>query len=263
MFGAIVGDIAGSTYERHSFKSECCPIFADGSTFTDDTVLTLATADHFIFGESYADEYRRFGRNYPHAGYGAGFRQWMLSRNPEPYNSWGNGSAMRVSPIAWVAEDLQWTLEEAARSAEVTHNHPNGIKGAQAVASATFLARTGWSKEEIRNYVSATFGYDLNRTIGEIRPIYAFDVSCEGSVPEAIIAFLDSADFEDAIRKAISIGGDSDTIACITGAIAHAFYQDIPKWMSDYCMDQLDPAQRSIIADFWERHPPRFGRCNR
>lgn len=258
MFGAIIGDIAGSTYERHSFKFECCPIFAEGSTFTDDTVLTLATADHFIFGGSYEEVYRQFGRNYPHAGYGASFRQWMLSSDPQPYNSWGNGSAMRVSPIAWVGDDLQWVLDEAARSAEVTHNHPNGIKGAQAVAAAVFLARSGSSKEEIRNFISETFGYNLNRTIDGIRPIYAFDVSCEGSVPEAIIAFLESTDFESSLRKAISIGGDSDTIACISGAIAHAFYQEIPDWMAAYCMDRLDPAQQSIISDFWERHPPRF-----
>jgi ADP-ribosylglycohydrolase len=255
MFGAIVGDIAGSTYERHSFKFECCPIFADGSQFTDDTVLTLATADHFIFGGSYSEVYRQFGRNYPHAGYGGNFRQWMRSADPEPYNSWGNGSAMRASPISWVAEDLGWALEEAARSAEVTHNHPSGIKGAQAVVAAVFLARRGASKDEIRNYVSTTFGYDLQRTVEEIRPRYMFDVSCEGSVPEAIIAFLDSTDFENSIRKAISLGGDSDTIASIAGAIAHAFYGKIPAWMTDYCLGVLDPAQRSIISDFWKRFP--------
>ena len=262
MFGAIIGDIAGSTYERHSLKSELCPIFADGSTFTDDTVLTLATADHFIFGGSYGEVYRQFGRNYPHAGYGVSFRQWMLSPDPQPYNSWGNGSAMRVSPIAWVANDLQWALDEAARSAEVTHNHPEGIKGAQAVAAATFLARTGSTREQIRNYITETFGYNLNRTLAEIRPIYSFDVSCQGSVPEAITAFLESTGFEDAFRKAISLGGDSDTIACIAGSIAHAFYQEIPSWMIDYCMDCLDPAQLSIITDFWERFPPRFIRRN-
>ncbi len=255
MFGAIVGDIAGSTYERHSLKSESCPIFADGSCFTDDTVLTLATADHFIFGGSYAQVYRQFGRNYPHAGYGASFRAWMLAPAAEPYNSWGNGSAMRVSPIAWAARDLEWALEEAGRSAEVTHNHPEGIKGARAVAAAVFLARTGASKEEIRSYIGQTFGYNMNRTVVGIRPVYAFDVSCSGSVPEAIIAFLDSRDFEDAIHKAISLGGDSDTIACISGAVAHAFYGEIPKWMRDYCTALLDPAQRSILDDFWNLYP--------
>lgn len=259
MFGAIVGDIAGSTYERHSFKLECCPIFAEGSQFTDDTVLTLATADHFIFGDSYAKVYRQFGRNYPHAGYGASFRKWMLSADPQPYQSWGNGSAMRASPIGWVADDLEWALEEAKRSAEVTHDHPNGIKGAQAVAASVFLARQGASKEGIRSYVTQAFGYNLDRTVAEIRPNYGFDVSCEGSVPEAIVAFLDSSGFEDAIRKAISLGGDSDTIACISGSIAHAFYKTIPQWMSDYCLGLLDPAQRSIIDDFWKRYPESRG----
>jgi ADP-ribosylglycohydrolase len=175
--------------------------------------------------------------------------------HPEPYNSRGNGSAMRASPIAWVAEDLDWALEEAARSAEVTHNHPSGIKGAQAVVAAVFLARCGASKDEIRDYLTTTFGYDLHRTVEEIRPRYMFDVSCDGSVPEAIIAFLDSTDFENSIRKAISLGGDSDSIASIAGAIAHAFYEEIPDWMTSYCLGVLDPAQRSIIDDFWKRFP--------
>jgi ADP-ribosyl-[dinitrogen reductase] hydrolase len=254
MFGAVVGDIAGSTYERFNFKFESCEIFAEGSRFTDDTVLTLATADHFLFGESYAEVYRRFGRNYPNAGYGATFRQWMLADDPKPYNSWANGSAMRASPIAWVADDLEWALEEAKRSAAVTHDHPNGIKGAQGVVAAVFLARQGESKDAIRQLVGDRFGYNLDRTIEEIRPSYVFDVSCEGSVPEAIIAFLDSTDFESAIRKGISIGGDSDTIACIAGAIAHAFYGEVPQWMVEYCNGVLDVAQRSIMADFWERY---------
>ena len=255
MFGAIVGDIAGSTYERRNFKFESCQIFADGSQFTDDTVLTLATADYFIFGGSYAEVYRQFGRNYPRAGYGGNFIKWFLAENPRPYNSWGNGSAMRASPIGWVAEDLEWALTEAKKSAEVTHDHPNGIKGAQAVVAAVFLARRGKTKDEIKNFISQNFNYDLDRTLDSIRPGYIFEVSCEGSVPEAIIAFLESTDFESAIRKAISIGGDSDTIACISGAIAHAFYGEIPQWMIDHCYKLLDVAQRSIISDFWERYP--------
>ena len=256
MFGAIIGDIAGSTYERHNFKFECCHIFEEGSQFTDDTVLTLATADHFIFGDSYSTVYRKFGRNYPHAGYGANFRQWMRSDDPKPYNSWGNGSAMRVSPIGWVSEDLDWVLEEAKRSAEVTHDHPSGIKGAQTVAACVLLARQGVSKSGIQDYVEEKFSYNLHRTLAEIRPGYRFDVSCDGSVPEAIIAFLESSSFEDAIRKAISLGGDSDTIAAISGAIAHAFYGEIPKWMTDHCMGLLDAAQKSIITDFWRKFPP-------
>ena len=167
MFGAIVGDIAGSTYEHSNFKSEGCELFAPGSRFTDDTVLILATADHFIYGDSYTAVYQLYGRNYPNAGYGGKFRQLMLSEQPEPYNSWANGSAMRVSPIAWVAEDQEWAIAEAQRSAEVTHDHPNGIKGAQAVAAAIYLARQGKSKEHIRNFVSDRFEYDLSRIFHE------------------------------------------------------------------------------------------------
>ena len=256
MFGAIVGDIAGSTFERHNFKFECCHIFEEGSQFTDDTVLTLATEDHFIYGDPYATVYRQYGRNYPNAGYGASFRNWLKSENPEPYNSWGNGSAMRVSPIAWVGNDLDWVLREAESSAEVTHNHPNGIKGAQAVVACVFLARKGASKESIRQHVEEKSGYNLSRTLAEIRPGYMFDVSCDGSVPQAITAFLESSTFEDAIRKAISIGGDSDTIASISGAIAHAFYGEIPVWMTDYCLQALDIAQRHTINDFWAKYPP-------
>ena len=257
MFGAIVGDIAGSPYEHINCKGEWCEIFADVATFTDDTVLTLATADHFIYGDSYAEVYRQFGRNYPHAGYGGNFRAWMLGESPQPYDSWGNGSAMRVSPIAWVGDNLDWVLSEARDSAAVTHNHPNGIKGAQAVAAAVFLARVGTSKADIRDYITGEFGYDLGRKIEDIRPTYFFDVSCEGSVPEAIMAFLESKDFESAIRKAISIGGDSDTIACISGAIAHAFYGEIPEWMVKYSRSVLDVAQLSIIDDFWKRYPQK------
>ena len=176
------------------------------------------------------------------------------SDDPKPYNSWGNGSAMRASPIAWAIDDLDDAIAEAKRSAEVTHDHPEGIMGAQAVVAAVFLGRNGESKETIRNFVADRFAYDLDRTLDEIRPPYVFDVSCQGSVPEAIIAFLESTDFESAIRKAISIGGDSDTIACISGAIAHAYYGDIPDWMINYCMNVLDVAQRSIIRDFWERY---------
>lgn len=255
MFGAIVGDIAGSTNERNNFRYEFCEIFREGSRFTDDTVLTLATADHFLFDTPYDQVYRQFGRNYPNAGFGGSFFEWMLSDAPRPYHSWGNGSAMRCSPIAWVATDLDWALAEAKRSAEVTHDHPEGIKGSQAVVTAIFLARKGATKDVIRDAVSRQSGYNLDRTLDSIRPTYLFDVSCAGSVPEAIIAFLESSDFESAIRKAISLGGDSDTIAAITGSIAHAFYADIPAWMIDYCHQQLDPAQRSIIDDFWLRYP--------
>lgn len=251
MFGAIVGDVAGSTYETSNFRFESCEIFRPGSRFTDDTVLTLATADCFVFGESYAENYRRFARNYPDAGYGKDFRNWMLSDLPRPYNSSGNGAAMRASPIGWIAKDLEWAMAEAKRSAEVTHDHPSSVKGAQAIASAVFLARTEKSKEGLRSFLSDQFGYNLNRSLSEIRPSYYFTASSEATVPEAIMAFLESDFFEDALRKAISLGGDSDTLASMTGAIAHAFYGEIPSWMVEYCGQCLDPAQRSILRDFW------------
>jgi len=256
MFGAIVGDIAGSIYERRNCKSENCEIFVSGSGSkpTDDSVLTIATAQHFLTGDSYTRVYQEAGRTYPDAGYGFAFRQWFQNNNPQPYNSWGNGSAMRASPVGWVATDLDWALAEAARSAQVTHNHPEGIKGAQAVAAAVFLARNGKTKEEIKTFITDNFAYDLDRTVEEIRPGYEFDVSCQGSVPEAIIAFLESSHFEDVIRKAISLGGDSDTIACITGAIAHAFHRTIPDYMVQYCNQELTKSQREIQDEFWAKH---------
>ena len=256
IFGAIVGDIAGSTYEVNNYKHEDCEIFREGSRFTDDSVLTLATADKFLYGGSYTDVFQVYGRRYPDAGFGGSFFGWMISEDPQPYNSWGNGSAMRVSPVGWVAEDLQWALDEAANSAAVTHDHPEGIKGAQAVAGLVYLARNGSTKEELRDFAESKIGYDLKQSLAEIRPSYSFDVSCQGSVPQAITAFLESSDFEDSIRKAISLGGDSDTIACITGSIAHAFYGEIPKWMIDYCERALDPALLSINEEFWLRFPP-------
>ena len=268
MFGGIVGDIAGSTYERHNFKSpdnkpEDCLIFAPGSKFTDDTVLTLATAEHLLRlrdGEpsTYTSAYQEFGNRYPYAGYGGRFVHWLKQKkNAKPYMSYGNGSAMRVSPIGWVAKDMEWCLEEAKKSAEVTHNHEEGIKGAQAIAASILLAREGKSKDEIRCFVTERFGYDLNRTVESIRPSYTFDVSCQGSVPESIIAFLDSSNFEDAIRKAISLGGDSDTIACIAGSIAQAYYANIPSEMIKYCREEMDWPLLRIVDDFWTRYEHR------
>lgn len=261
MFGGVVGDIAGSTYERDNHKSEDCRIFRHGSHFTDDTILTLATAEHLLRARdgqesTYATAYQEFGNRYPDAGYGGNFYHWLAQRtsNPKPYNSYGNGSAMRVSPIGWAAQDLAWCLDEAKKSAQVTHNHPEGVKGAQAVAAAIFLARQGNSKDEIRKFVTERFGYDLDRTVAGIRPDYSFDVSCQGSVPESIIAFLDSSSFEDAIRKAISLGGDSDTIACIAGSIAQAFYGEIPSSMVTYCRGEVDASLLRIMDDFWTRY---------
>jgi len=227
MIGAIAGDIIGSVYETHSIKTEEFSLFSPGCRFTDDTVLTVATADAILAGKGYAESYREWGRLYPHAGYGGMFRQWLRSDDMGPYNSFGNGSAMRVSPVGFAFDTLDKVLEEAKKSAEVTHNHPEGIKGARATAAAIYLARTGKSKNEIKDYIESTFSYDLSATLAEIRPHYRFDPTCLGSVPQAVIAFLESSSYEDAVRKAISLGGDTDTQGCITGGIAQAYYKTV------------------------------------
>jgi len=250
ILGAIAGDIIGSAYEWHNVKTTDFPLFGKRTSFTDDSVLTVATMDSILHQTDFAQSYQNFGKAYPDAGYGGFFFDWIDEDNPTPYNSWGNGSAMRVSPVGWACNTLDEVLDLAERSAEVTHNHPEGIKGAQAAASAIFLARTGKTKAEIKQFVEQTFKYDLNRTLDEIRPDYQFDVSCQGSVPEAIIAFLESTDFESAIRLAISLGGDSDTIACITGGIAEAFYGEIPENIIENSLRVLPAEFIKTIEEF-------------
>lgn len=226
MTGAIAGDIIGSVYEFDNIKTTDFPLFTNESDYTDDTIMTVAVADWLLNGGDLAKVMQRYGRKYPYptGGYGGRFSGWLREKDPLPYNSWGNGSAMRVSAVGWMFDSLEKTLEVAKETAVVTHNHPEGIKGAQATAAAIYLARTGKSKQDIKQYIETAFSYDLGRTCDEIRPFYRFNESCQGTVPEAIIAFLDSSDFEDAIRLAVSLGGDSDTLACITGGIAEAFY---------------------------------------
>jgi ADP-ribosylglycohydrolase len=241
ILGAFAGDIIGSAYEFDNVKSLDFELFRKGTFFTDDSVLTVATMDALLFELDYTEVYQEYGQLYPHRGYGGNFTKWIYSNPPKPYNSWGNGSAMRASPIGWFYDNIDSVLAEAQKSAEVTHNHPEGIKGAQAAAAAVYLARTGKSKNEIKQFIVERFGYNLDRTIAEIRPGYTFDVSCRGSVPEAIIAFLESTDFENAIRLAVSIGGDSDTIACITGGIAEAFYKTIPEYIIEMVSIILGP----------------------
>ena len=250
IIGAIAGDIIGSVYEWNNVKKVDFDLFRHKSTFTDDSVLTLATMDAILNQRNYSESYQSFGRNYPHRGYGGHFRSWIYSENPEPYDSWGNGSAMRVSPIGWYGNTIEEVMAEAKKSAEVTHNHPEGIKGAQSTAVAIFMARMGKDKSEIKRYITDTFKYDLERKIDDIRPHYEFDVSCQGSVPEAIIAFLESTDFENAIKLAISIGGDSDTIACITGGIAEAYYQVIPEDIAENILKILPNELIKIIEGF-------------
>lgn len=226
MIGAIAGDIIGSVYEFDNIKTTDFPLFTNESDYTDDTIMTVAVADWLLNGGDLAKVMQRYGREYPYptGGYGGRFSGWLREKDPQPYNSWGNGSAMRVSAVGWMFESLEKTLEVAKETAAVTHNHPEGIKGAQATAAAIYLARTGKNKQDIKQYIETTFSYDLSRSCDEIRPCYRFNESCQGTVPEAIIAFLDSFDFENAIRLAVSLGGDSDTLACITGGIAEAFY---------------------------------------
>ena len=242
MIGAIIGDIVGSVYEWNNIKTKDFPLFSPGCFFTDDTVMTLAIAEGLMNGGSAEDfiaAIKKYGRLYPDSGYGGRFGSWLFSDDINPYNSWGNGSAMRVSPVAWAFDILSEVEKYAEISAAVTHNHPEGIKGAQATAAAIFLARKGKTKEEIKAYIENKYGYNLNRSLDEIRPNYRFNESCQETVPEAIIAFLESVDFEDAIRNAISLGGDSDTFAAITGSIAEAAYY-IPKEIKKKALSILD-----------------------
>lgn len=248
LYGAVAGDIVGSAYERRPVKTTDFPLLSPASRWTDDTVLTVATAEVLLTRGDFEEAYRRWGRRYPDAGYGRAFRHWLLSRHPEPYQSYGNGSAMRVSPVGWACGTLEETLELARHSALPTHDHPEGIKGAQAVAAAVFLARSGASKDEIRSMIQTRFGYGLNRTLDEIRPGYGFDPTCQGSVPEALTAFLESESFEDALRKAVSLGGDSDTQACIAGAVAEAFYGGVPFDLAE-SVRALLPAEMTRILD--------------
>lgn len=225
IIGAIIGDVVGSRFEWANNRSTDFEFLTDVNKFTDDTVMTCAVADWLVNNDNLAEELRIWARKYPKAGYGGKFREWVFDKEVlPPYNSFGNGSAMRVSPVGFYATTFGEAMELAKQSAEVTHNHPEGIKGAQATACAIFLARAGRGKKEIKKEIEYWFGYDLDRKIDDIRTVYKFDASCQGSVPEAIIAFLESEDYESAIRLAVSIGGDSDTIACITGGIAAAFY---------------------------------------
>lgn len=255
MLGAIIGDIIGSVYELHPIKTTDFPLFHQNSRFTDDSVLTIAVAEAILEQTGYAQTLKTYGRNYPDAGYGGAFYNWILDPKSAPYDSWGNGAAMRVSPVGFAFSSVDRVLQEAENTAAVSHNHPEGIKGAQAVALAVFLARTGWDKDSIREEIMRRCGYHLDRTVDEIRPSYRFDVSCQGTVPEAIIAFLDSEDYEDAIRQAISLGGDSDTLACIAGGIAHAYYREIPIWIVREARSRLPEALLRTIDSFEARYP--------
>ena len=256
MLGAIIGDIIGSVYEFNNKKQKDFHLFTPMSRFTDDTVMTLAVAKWLTEDKEYSEEglvlrMQDLGRRYPYVGYGGGFRRWLYNQQPQPYNSYGNGSAMRVSPIAFYAQSLEETLRLATISAEVTHNHPEGIKGAKAIAAATYLARTGASKTEIKVYVEANFKYNLNLQLDDIRSIACDAMSCQKTVPAAIWAFLEGEDFEDVIRIAVSLGGDSDTLAAMAGSIAQAFY-GLPQKLATHCYALLTPDLRTILCKFEE-----------
>ena len=251
LLGAIAGDVIGSVYEFNPVRQKDFELITRYSWFTDDTVMTVANADWLVSGDSLLGIMQEYGNKYRGAGYGGMFYNWLVSRDPQPYNSFGNGSAMRVSPVGWAFNTLEETLTAAKQSAEVTHNHPEGIKGAQSTAACIFLARTGKSKSEIKEYVEKTFGYNLSRTCDEIRPSYKFDETCQGSVPESIIAFLESIDFEDAIRLAVSLGGDADTMGAITGAIAEAYYKVIPEHIVIEVLKRLPDEFTEVMEKFY------------
>jgi ADP-ribosylglycohydrolase len=260
MLGAIAGDVIGSIMEVSGTKTKDFPLFAQRSRFTDDTVLTVAVAEKLLRGGDYVELFHEYVREYPMAGYGGTFLRWAESGKREPYNSWGNGSAMRVSPIGVICDTLEEVEAEAQRSAEVTHNHPEGVKGAQATAAAVYLARTGHDKNAIKAHIESEYGYNLSQRLDDIRPKYFFDVSCQGSVPQSIIAFLEATDYEDAVRNAISLGGDADTMACIAGAIAEAFYGGVPEHIRGPVLERLDDRLEGVLAEFTEKYGSRLNR---
>jgi len=254
ILGAVAGDIIGSTHEfgRGRIKRKDFDLFPKGSTFTDDSVLTIALADSILTGTPYVDNMRKFFRLYPDSGYGVRFREWAMNKNAGPYNSFGNGAAMRISPVAYAYGDLDTILEKAKEFTVPTHGHPEGIRGAQATAAAIFFARSGYSKYEIKSDIENMFGYDLSKHVDDIRPDYKFDETCQETVPQAIISFLDSTDFEDAIRNAVSLGGDADTLACITGSISQAFYKGVPEAIAIEVFPIIDNRITTIMKDFME-----------
>lgn len=253
MKGAIAGDIIGAHFEFIPCKEKDFLLFGDYYYFTDDTVLTLAVADVLLNNSDYEETLVRYSRKYKNQAWGTRYKNWFESDERAPYNSFGNGSAMRVSPVGWYFDSLQETLKEAKKSAEVTHNHPEGIKGAQAVASAIFMARNKATKEEIKNYIEKTFKYNLSKKYTDIQPDYMFNETCQGSVPEAIICFLDSVDFEDTVRNAVALGGDADTQACIAGSIAEAFYGGVPDEIWNKCLGVLDKDIIELIETFYTK----------
>jgi ADP-ribosylglycohydrolase len=251
MIGAIAGDMIGSPYESHPIKTVAFPMAVAG--YTDDTVLTIAVADAILSDMDYGITIKAFAREYPNLPYGGSFWHWIWDPDSIPYYSYGNGSAMRASPVGFAFESIETVMAEAKRSAEVSHNHPDGIRGAQAAALAVFLARKNEDKATIRRQIEKRFAYDLGRSIDEIRPVYSFDVTCQGSVPESIIAFLSGEDYESTVRNAISLGGDADTMACIAGGIAHAYYKSVPAEIVLQVRENLPAILLAVLDRFIDR----------
>ncbi|MFW6224633.1 MAG: ADP-ribosylglycohydrolase family protein [Bacteroidota bacterium] len=254
MLGSIIGDIIGSTYEFNPTKDYNFQLFTPKMTFTDDSVLTCAVIESLLDNIAFDKTIHTWGNKYPGRGYGLQFSQWLASDNPLPYNSFGNGSAMRVSPIGLVLPSRIQVLKNAKLSAEVTHNHPEGIKGAQAVALAIHLGCQGVDKTFIKKEIENEFKYDLSKTYKQIQPTYKFNETCQGSVPESLIAFFESTNFESAIRLAISLGGDADTQACIAGSIAEAYYKEIPQEITDKCLPLLTADMKKLIKRLYKNY---------
>ena len=269
MLGAIIGDIVGSPYEfdENNIKTKDFPLFSKYSYFTDDTVMTVTVAEALLNAGTMASlneirasvvkQMQSWGLRYPNAGYGVRFMRWLTARNPQPYNSWGNGSAMRVSSVGWLYDSLERTLDVAKATADVTHNHPEGIKGAQATAAAIYLSRNGKDRSEIRAYIEKTFGYDFSRTCDDIRPTYRHVESCQETVPEALTAVWEGKDFEDTIRLAVSLGGDSDTLTCIAGGVAEAIW-GVPEEIKLKALSRL-PEEMNVVYEAIVRRG-RFGK---
>jgi ADP-ribosylglycohydrolase len=259
MLGAIVGDVIGSVHEGAGTKTKDFPLFVPGSTFTDDSLLTVAVAQWILTGDDLVDLFHAYVHAYPDRGWGGMFYHWAQRRSREPYNSFGNGAAMRVSPVGFAFETIEDVLAWSARSAAVSHDHPEGIRGAQATAAAIYFARQGHGKDQIRRSLESRFGYDLSARLEQIRPTYGFDETCQGTVPQALAAFFESTSYEDAIRNAISLGGDADTLACIAGGIAEAYYGGVPQDLAAPVMARLDQRLVEVI----DRFRGRFGLASR
>lgn len=250
--GGIIGDIVGKPYEFTPVKEKDVPLIMASSKFSDDSVMTVATMD-WLLGRDIVESMQFWGNKYERAGYGRSFWNWLHTDSPQPYGSFGNGSGMRVSPVGWMFDTLEETLVYASKSAEPTHNHPEGIKGAKAVAGCIWLARNGATKDDIRKFCTEQFSYDMDRTVDDIRPGYRFEVSCQKSVPEAIICFLDGTSYEDVVRNAISLGGDADTQACMAGSIAEAFGYFVPENLYKMFLNKVTPEMLDVIKRFNEK----------